>query len=180
MSRFRVTMMATGASVTFLGISALLLLTPTHAEEKPGSRPSLIVTPPSSMTFSGPRGGPFSPPLFQYRVSASTGTVSYSIRIPSWLTASSTSGTADASGVTITLTVKADASRLSPGSYGPAVAFTNVSNGQGSTTRSAKLIVQAPSSPRATGQVAPNGRGYLLDNRGGYLLDERGNRLLAR
>jgi len=34
-----------------------------------------------------------------------------------------------------------DARRLSPGAYGPGVAFTNVSNGQGSTTRPAKLIV---------------------------------------
>ena len=37
-------------------------------------------------------GGPFSPSLIEYRVSASTGTVSYSIRTPSWLTASSTFG----------------------------------------------------------------------------------------
>ena len=57
-----------------------------------------------------------------------------------------------------------------------AVAFTNVSNGQGSTTRPAKLIIQAPSPPRATDQIAPSGGRYLLDNRGGYLLDERGSR----
>ena len=49
MSPFRATMMATGASVTF-GISAMLLFTPAHAEEKLAkpSQPSLIVTPPSS------------------------------------------------------------------------------------------------------------------------------------
>jgi hypothetical protein len=182
MSSFRATMMAAGSSLTFLGISALLLSTPTHAEEKPGrpSQPSLIVTPASSVTFSGPPGGPFSPSLFEFRVSSTTGTVRYSIRAPSWLTASSTSGTTDARGVTITLTVNANASRLSPGGYGPALAFTNVSNGQGSTTRSAKLIVQAPSSAGATSKVAPKGGGYLLDNRGGYLLDDRGSRLLAQ
>jgi hypothetical protein len=76
-------------------------------------------------------------------------------------------------GVTITLTVNANASRLSPGAYGPAVAFTNVSNGKGSTTRLAKLTIQAPSSPRATDQIVPNGGSYLLNNRGGYLLDDR-------
>src|SRR5262245_9905882 len=181
MSPFRATMMATGASVTVCGISAILLLTPADAEEKPAkpSQPSLIVTPMSSVTFSGPLGGPFSPSLFEFRVSSTTGSVRYSIRAPSWLTASSTSGTTDARGVTITLTVNANASRLSPGEYGPAVAFTNVSNGQGSTSRSAKLIVQAPSSG-ATTKVAPSGGGYLLDNRGGYLLDERGGRLLAQ
>jgi hypothetical protein len=176
MSPFRA-IVATG-----LGMSAVLLLTPAGAEEKPAkpSQPSLIVTPLSSVTFSGPPGGPFSPSLFEFRVSSTTGTVRYSIRAPSWLTASSTAGTTDARGVTITLTVNANASRLSPGGYGPGVAFTNVSNGQGSTTRSAKLIVQAPSSAGATTKVGPSGGGYLLDNRGGYLLDDRGSRLLAR
>jgi hypothetical protein len=175
--------MAIRASFTFLGIFATLLLTPAGAEEKPGSRsqPSLIVTPASSVTFSGPRGGPFSPARFEFRVSSTTGTVGYSIRTPSWLTASPTFGTTDTRGVTITLTVNANASRLSPGAYGPGVAFTNVSNGQGSTTRPAKLIIQASSPPRATGQIAPNrGGGFLLDDRGGYLLDDRGGRLLAQ
>jgi hypothetical protein len=138
----------------------------------------LIVTPPTSMVFSGPKGGPFSPSLIKYRVSASTGTVRYSIRSPSWLTASSTFGVTDTNGVTITLTVNARASSLPPGAYGPAVAFTNVSNGQGSTTKSAKLIIRAP--PRPTGQIVRDGDGYLLDNQGGYLLDDRGGRLLAR
>jgi hypothetical protein len=174
-----------GASVTLLGIPAVLLLallTLAGAEEKPGrlSQPSLIVTPASSMAASGRRGGPFSPDMFEFRVSSTTGTVRYSIRTPSWLTASSTFGTTDTRGVTITITVNATASRLSPGTYGPGVAFTNVSNGQGSTIRPAKLIVQAPSPPRATDQTAPNRGGYLLDSRGRYLLDDRGGRLLAQ
>src|SRR5262245_22080525 len=181
MSPFRAIIMATGASVGFLGISAILLLTPADAEEKPAkqSQPSLIVTPSSGVSFSWRSGGPFSPSLFEFRVSSTTGSVKYSIRTPSWLTASSPSGTTDSRGVTITLAVNENA-RLSPGRYGPAVAFTNVSNGQGSTTRSAKLIVQATSSAGATTKVAPSGGGYLLDNRGGYLLDERGGRLLAQ
>jgi hypothetical protein len=86
----------------------------------------------------------------------------------------------DTNGVTITLTVNARASSLPPGAYGPAVAFTNVSNGQGSTTKSAKLIIRALSLPRPTGQAVRDGGGYLLDNQGGYLLDDRGGRLLAR
>jgi hypothetical protein len=183
MSSFRATMMAIRASFTFFGIFATLLLTPAGAEEKPGSRsqPSLIVTPASSMAFSGPRGGPFLPARFEFRVSSTTGTVGYSIRTPSWLTASPTFGTTDTHGVTITLSVNANASRLSPGAYGPGVAFTNVSNGQGSTTRPAKLIIQGSSPPPATGQIAPSrGGGFLLDDRGGYLLDDRGGRLLGQ
>jgi hypothetical protein len=182
MSPLHAVMMATGASVTLLGISAVLLLTPADAEEKLAgpSQPSLIVTPPGSMAFSGPRGGPFLPPLFEYRVSSTTGAVRYSIRTPSWLTASSTFGTTDTRGSTITLTVNANASRLPPGEYGPAVGFTNVSNGRGGTTRPAKLIIQALSAPRPTTQIAPGRGGYLLDNSGGYLLDDRAGRLLAQ
>jgi hypothetical protein len=187
MSPFHTTMMATGQiiSITFLGILALLLLlllTPIGAEEKGTglSPPSLIVAPSTSMAFSGPRGGPFSPSFIEYRVSSTAGTVSYSIRTPSWLTASSTFGTTDNRGVTISLTVNANASRLSPGEYGPAVAFTNVSNGRGGTTRPAKLIIQALSAPRPTTQIAPSRGGYLLDSSGGYLLDDRAGRLLAQ
>jgi hypothetical protein len=181
MSSFRAAM-AIRASFTCLGIFATLLLTPAGAEEKPGtpSQPSLIVTPASSVTFSGPRGGPFSPARFEFRVSSTTGTVNYSIRTPSWLTASPTFGTTDTRGVTITLTVNANASRLSPGAYGPGVAFTNVSNGQGSTTKPAKLIILGSSPPPAAGQIAPNRGGFLLDDRGGYLLDDRAGRLLAQ
>src|SRR5262249_24868639 len=88
---------ATGqiASITLLAIPAILLLTQvTAAQQRPPgqSAPSLIVTPSTSIAFSGPRGGPFAPSLVEYRVSASTGTVNYSIRTPSWLTASSISG----------------------------------------------------------------------------------------
>jgi hypothetical protein len=169
-------------SIGLLATSAMLMLTQIGAAQRPASQsqPSLIVTPASSMAFSGPHGGPFSPARFEFRVSSTTGTVSYSIRTPSWLTASSTFGTTDTRGVTITLTVNANASRLSPGAYGPGVAFTNVSNGQGSTIRPARLIIQTSSPPRATSQIAPNRGGFLLDDRGGYLLDDRGGRLLAQ
>ena len=69
------------------------------------------------------------------------------------------------------------ASNLPLGAYGPAVAFTNVSNGRGRAIRPAKLIIQAPLPTR---QIAPDRGGYLGDNRGGYLLDDRGSRLLAQ
>jgi len=170
------------ASIVLLCIPVMLLSTEIAASQEPTgpSPPTLIVTPSTSIAFSGPPGGPFSPSLIEYRVSASTGTVSYSIRTPSWLTARSTAGATDAKGVTITLTVNASASSLPPGTYGPAVAFTNVSNGHGSATRPARLIVQGPSLPRPTGQIE-RGRGdYLLDDHGGYLLDDRGGRLLGQ
>ena len=125
-------------------------LAPKFAEQ---SLPSLIVTPSSSIEFSGPQGGPFSPSNIEYRISASSSTLGYSIRTPAWLTASSNSGTTDTKGITITLTVNANASSLSPGTYGPAVGFANVSNGRGSTSRLAKLTIQGPSLPPPAPQV---------------------------
>ena len=141
--------------------------------------PSLIVMPPSSITFSGPHGGPFSPPHIEYRISASVGTISYSIRTPSWLTASSTAGSTDTKGITITLSVNATASSLAPGTYGPAIAFTNASNGRGTATRPAKLIVQGSLLPRPE-KEEPSAGGDLRDSDGKYLLDDRGGRLLRR
>jgi hypothetical protein len=149
------------------------------ALDKP-SRASLLVTPATGIALSGPQGGPFSP-SFEYHVSASAGAVNYSIKTPSWLTASSSFGTAGMSGVTITLTINATALRLPPGVYGPGIAFTNTTNGQGSTTRGARLVIQGPSPPRwpSTRQGREGGGGYLLDNGPGHLLDHRGRKLLA-
>jgi hypothetical protein len=79
-------MMSTGQmATTALHVEAATLLLNRPTKQ---SLPSLIVTPSTSIVFWTP-GGPFSPSLVEYRVGASTGTVSYSIRIPSWLTASS-------------------------------------------------------------------------------------------
>ncbi len=166
-------------STTTLAITVTLLLTQIGTAQRPAA-PSLIVTPSTTIAFSGPQGGPFSPRSVEYRVSASSGSVRYSVRTPSWLSASSSLGVTDTSGVTITLTVNASASSLPPGAYGPGVAFTNVSNGQGSATRPAKLMIQARSPARPTGQIPRDLGGNLLDGRGGYLLDDGANRLVAQ
>lgn len=163
-----------GWATLFVALATQLLTSSAAAQEslRP-SPPSLVVTPLGGMQVSGVQGGPFSPTAFQYRVSASSGTVRYAIVIPSWLTASSRFDTADTSGVVITLTVNPTATQLPPGTYRPHVAFRNVTNGHGSTNRIATLIVQAP--PNAS-----KGGGPLLDGSGGYLLDDRGDRLRAQ
>ena len=172
--------LAAGRAIALLAISAILAVTQTSVAQKLAeqSPPSLIVTPSSGIAFSGPQGGPFSPSLIQYRISASIGTVSYSIRTPAWLTASSTAGDTDTRGITIMLMVNASALSLLPGTYGPAIGFMNVSNGRGTTTRSAKLIVGGPSLTRPTSQAERGDAGYLLDSHGGFLLNDRGGRLL--
>src|SRR4051794_11495150 len=63
------------AAMVFIRIDAV-------AQSPGGQVPSLVVTPPSGMAFSGPMGGPFSPAAFQYRVRASAGTIRYSVRTP--------------------------------------------------------------------------------------------------
>ena len=84
-------------------------------------------------------------------------------------------------GVAIALSVDTSASNLSPGTYGPAIAFTNLSNGRGSATFPATLTVRAPlSSSRPAGEIARARGGYLLNSHGGYLLDDRNSRLLAQ
>src|SRR5437763_8855973 len=113
---------AIGASVAFLGASMMMLVMPSGAEEKPGrlSQPSLIVTPAGNVAFSGPRGGPFSPARFAFQVSSRRAQLVTRLGAPSWLTASSKFCTTEIRGVTITLTVNAHASHLSPAAYRPA------------------------------------------------------------
>jgi len=163
-----------GWATLFVAVAIQLLTSSAAAQEsvRP-SPPSLVVTPLTGIQVSGVQGGPFSPAAFQYRVSASSGTVRYAIIIPSWLTASSRFDTADTSGVVITLTVNPTATQLPPATYRPHVVFRNVTNGHGSTDRIATLIVQAPSN-------AYKGGGLLLDGSGRYLLDDRGDRLQAQ
>jgi hypothetical protein len=153
-----------------IGMTAWLTLGAT-AQSSPMS--SLVVAPSGGIVSTGPQGGPFSPTFFQYRISASNHVVRYSIRLPSWLTASSSFGAADTNGVTITLTVNR-AVRLPLGTHDCRIAFANVTNGRGSTTRTATLIVLGHA-----GRPAREGP-YLLDDQGGYLLDDQGGKLLAK
>ena len=105
---------------------------------------------------------------FQYRVSASTGAIRFAVTAPFWLTADPRIGTVGTDSVTVTLSLNLRASKLAAQAYEAPVTFINVTNGQDTTRRAAKLTVE------------PSSTGYLLDNSGGYLLNNRGERLLAR
>src|SRR3984893_4017246 len=141
------------------------------AVAQPAPRPSLTVTPTSPINISGAQGGPFSPPSIQYHLTASTGTIKFAITPPFWLTADPRAGSVGVDGTTVTLSVNAQALKLAPRAYQAPVTFTNVTNGQGTTSRTAKLTVQGSATPS---------QGYLLDESGGYLRDNRGERLIAR
>jgi Divergent InlB B-repeat domain len=128
-------------------------------------QPALQVTPATNIVASGTQGGPFSPTSFHYTLSATYGSVKYSITTPSWLTASSKSGTVTTSAKTITFTINSSAKTLVPNTYvNNSINFYNTTNNQGNTTRIATLTVNpkqfkitVEASPKADGAVSGGG-----------------------
>jgi hypothetical protein len=123
-------------------------------------QPSLQVTPYTNIAASGTQGGPFSPLSFHYTLSATSGSVNYSIITPSWLTASPESGTVTTSGKTITFTVNSSAHGLNPDTYVNSINFYNTTNNQGNTTRLATLTV-APKQYAITVRASPSADGTV-------------------
>jgi hypothetical protein len=123
--------------------------------------PVLQVTPATNMVTAANQGEPFVPPSFQYQLGTTAGGIDYSISgVPSWLTASVTSGTVS-SGTTVTFTVNASANNLAVGTYGPVtITFTNSDSGQGTQTRTATLTMNAALATTTTcvktSKVCPN------------------------
>jgi hypothetical protein len=122
--------------------------------------PALQVTPVTGVTASGTHGGPFSPSSFKYTLSSTFGSVNYSITTPSWLTASSKSGTVTTSAKTITFTVNSSARRLGPSTYTDNIGFNNTTSSQGNTTRVATLVVN-PKQYRLTVSASPPAYGSV-------------------
>ena len=103
---------------------------------------TLQVSPATSLNAAGGEGGPFGPAAFHIQLSGDIGSVDYSISgVPSWLTASSTSGTVTTSPTTVTFTVNASANRLTAGNYTATITITNTDSGQGTLALSAGLGV---------------------------------------
>jgi hypothetical protein len=112
---------------------------------------SLQVSPITDIVVAGNPGGPFAPSSFQYQLTASAGSINYSISgLPNWLTPSSTSGTTSTSGSIVTFAVNANANSLAVGSYDATITFANASTGLGTQTRTTTLNVNPPAL-----QVAP-------------------------
>ena len=129
---------------SFTGPGGSATCTPTTLTVNAPVLDSLQVTPSTGISASGNQGGPFSPSSFQYQLSASNGSVNYSISgLPSWLNASSTSGTVTTSPTTVTFTVNSNANSLAIGSYNATISFANTTNGQGDQTRNAALTVNS-------------------------------------
>ena len=107
----------------------------------------------------GDTGWAILPSSFTYSISASTGTVNYSISgVPTWLTASVTSGTATTSGSTITFAPNANANVLPVGMQTATITFTNKDTGVGTQTRTATATVTPAQPTTIFAAVAPNAR----------------------
>jgi Divergent InlB B-repeat domain len=126
--------------------------------------PALQVTPATNIAASGTHGGPFSPSSYKYTLSATTGSLSYTIATPSWLTASSKSGTVTTSPKTVTITVNSSANSSAPNTYVGSININNTTNGQGNSGRVATLTVipkdyklSVNASPAADGSVEGGG-----------------------
>jgi hypothetical protein len=125
---------------------------------------TLAVAPASDIASSGPAGGPFSPSSFNYTVSTTSGTRSYSISgVPTWLTASSTSGTVNTTGTTVTFSVNSTANSLSPATYSATITFTDTTSNTTALTISATLTVNEISAL----QVSPVTNMASVGNPGG-------------
>jgi hypothetical protein len=102
---------------------------------------TLVVTPPSNIASSGNYGGPFSPTTWNYQVSSTSDSLNFSIGgVPSWLNASLPGGTATTTPLTVTFSLM-NAGTLHHGTYNATITFTNTTNHQGDTSRTATLIV---------------------------------------
>jgi probable HAF family extracellular repeat protein len=110
----------------------------------PSSTPQLVISPATGITSTGLPGGPFTPSSFQLQLKASTGTANFSIAgVPSWLSASTTSGIATTAGTPVTLTVNSSANSFAFGVYSAPITITNSDTGLGNQTLSASLAVQS-------------------------------------
>jgi virginiamycin B lyase len=130
----------------------------------PTTPQELLVVPGSGIVALGPQGGTFSPSSFSYTLSATTGSLGYSITTPNWLTATPKSGTLTTAAKNITIRINANADKLAPNNYFSSINFDNTTNSQGNTTRVATLIVDPKkykvivrASPSADGTVTGGG-----------------------
>jgi len=124
---------------------------------------ALSVTPATNISSSGNQGGPFSPSSFQYQLQATAGSVGYAVSgVPSWLTASSTSGTVTTSATTLTFTINSSANTLSPATYNATITFTDTTNNDTVQTTTAALTVNVLNAPpNYTLDVSVSGNGTV-------------------
>jgi uncharacterized repeat protein (TIGR02543 family) len=108
----------------------------------------LSVTPGTGLNASGNKGGPFSPSSQAYTLQNTGGTsINWNAsKTQTWVTLSPASGSlAAGASATVTASINSNANSLNGGSYSDTVNFVNSTNGNGNTSRSVTLSVNAAS-----------------------------------
>jgi C1A family cysteine protease len=140
----------------------------------------LLVTPTTGINSAGPVGGPFTPSSQDYTLrNTSSEPLSWTaVKNESWVSLSATGGTlATDETVLVTASINSNASSLPDGAYGDAIAFNNVTDGAGSTSRAVNLTVKDASlavtpttafssAGEVGGPFSPPSRIYTLTNTG--------------
>ena len=130
-----------GEQFTIAGI-ALTINLPLDAPNAPPG--VLSVTPADGLSASGTQGGPFSPSSKTYTLT-NTGGIPINwmaSKGQTWVSLSSTYWVlAGGENTTVTVSINSNANSLPPGHYSDTVNFTNVTNGNGNTTRPVSLTV---------------------------------------
>lgn len=126
---------------------------------------ALAVSPSTDFMSSGPATGPFSPASADY-VLTNTGGVAINwtaAKSQAWVTLTQSSGTlAGGASTTVTVSIGSGANALGQGSYNDTVAFTNVTNGTGNTSRGASLTVLG--GPQMASSVSQYGITWTFDH----------------
>ncbi|MCX6375827.1 MAG: lectin like domain-containing protein, partial [Armatimonadetes bacterium] len=143
-------------------------------------RIGLLVTPTTGINSAGPVGGPFTPSSQDYTLwNISSEPLSWTaVKNESWVSLSATGGTlAPDESVVVTAPINSNASSLPDGVYGDTIAFNDVTNGAGSTSRAVNLTIKDASlavtpttafasSGEVGGPFAPPSQIYTLTNTG--------------
>ena len=133
----------------------------------------LSVAPSDGLSSSGTEGGPFSPSSKTYTVENTGGSsIDWTAsKNQDWVDLSKTSGTLEAGATdTVTVSITSNANTLSVGNYNDTVTFTNVTNGDGDTTRGVTLTVNPVSLGTITVNPDPDSVNaqWTLTGSGGY------------
>ena len=140
----------------------------------------LMVGPVGRAAFAGPVGGPFSPPAKTYKLfNTSSAELSWSAAASElWLSVTPSQGTLPAGGwVAVAVSLNSNAAGLAEADYSASVAFANLTNGSGNTSRSVSLIVRnarievSPltglvAARQPGGQISPLSQTYTVTNTG--------------
>jgi hypothetical protein len=127
---------------------------------------SLSVTPSDGLSSSGSQGGPFSPSLKIYTLQNTGGSaINWSVsKTQGWVTLSSSGGSlASGASTTVTVSITSNANNLGAGSYNDTIAFSNITNGNGNTSRSVALVVNGTGQQTFTVATNPSGLQVTVD-----------------